>query len=88
MSMCQSFCRGLLTSTFEVVKKHVPVKVRKSAWVYKFFNTYEFHIPKSEECPKGFYTTVRADCKWSARAYGWCKYLDHLGIELDETEEI
>jgi len=84
---CTTFCRSLSTNIFEDVKKHVPVEIRKKAYAWKCCGLLEFHIPPHDKCPEGFYRAYSGCCKWYARFQGWCDYLDHIGVEVEEKEE-
>ena len=77
-----TFCRKLLSSIMPEVRKHVSEKDIKSSWAWESFGSYEFHGPND------FYTVCKGDCKWSAKADGWIRYLESLWIELEVEEEV
>lgn len=72
------FCRTLLSSVMEEVKKMTTGVERKAAWVYHFKgfgDHWEFHGPDK------FYWHGSADNAYDARAKGWQAWLAHLERE-------
>ena len=72
-----AFCRTLLTSVMDDVKKHTTAEQRKAAWGYKYRGSQsaEFHGPE------GYYWHGRACCAWHAKAKGWGAWLEEKGLE-------
>ena len=68
------FCRHLLTAVMADVRKHVPTKDIKKAWAWKEGDYIEFHGPN------GFFWYGRGCCLWYAKATGWTRYLQHMGV--------
>ena len=66
-----TFCRKLLAEVMKEVREKVSKEDIKKAYAHETFGTFEFHGPN------GFYRVCRGDCKWSAKADGWERYLKH-----------
>lgn len=71
------FCRALLSTVMEDVRKYTTVEERKEAWTYHFDlrkGAWEFHGPN------GFYWYGDADNAYHARYQGWCAYLASIDV--------
>ena len=79
--MGHAFCQGYLRAVMEDVRKVIKdSSIRWQAYGFKTSFGYEFHGPDK------FYVFLghKADCLWSARAYGWQMYLDHINFKPED----
>jgi hypothetical protein len=73
------FCRSMLRSAHEEVRKHFPgIKVSEAAVVGPSFGQYLFEFVHNGE---RFAEYVSADNAYEARYEGWHKFLAHHRIE-------
>lgn len=78
---CKTFCRRLHTEGMKTVRKHVSSIDIKAAWAFKSISgTMEFHGPNK------FYWHNQSCCKWYMKYKGWMKYLDYIGVNIDEEK--
>lgn len=74
-----AFCRALLRSATEEVRKHFPgIKVSEAAVLDSGFGQYLFEFEHEGE---RFAEYVQADNAYHAKAEGWHKFLAHKRIE-------
>ncbi len=81
------FTRSWLKSVMRDVKKHVSRDTIKRAWAHKTGRTGEFHVPKSEEFPDGFFWYGQVSNLYHAKASGWGAALRELGVRVSEPDE-
>ena len=85
-----AFCRCLLKSVMEEVRKHFNKEFIKKAWGYKYSNDHhvEFHINSKEPGKQAeFYWYGQGCCVWYAKAEGWMSYMDKMGIDYSKPAE-
>lgn len=84
-----TFSRLYLREVMKVVRKHIPVEVRKKSWTWKSGRYREFQIPTCELFPNGVHYYTRDHDLYYVRAKGWELALQILGKdeEIEEPEE-
>ena len=88
-SLNTTFCRHYYNQVIRDVRKHFPKEVIKKAWWYisKPCQYAEFHIPKCDLLPEGYYWYGKADNSWQCKAEGWQAAMEQAGVETEDYDE-
>ena len=66
----------MLSEQMAEVRKHFTPEQINKTWAISTIGDFEFHGPNGEY----IYDLRYADCLWSAKAEGWAKVCERLGV--------